>query len=163
MGTNYYLRIPSFSKRFPQLLSLELDDELANALRRLIGPDEDTELHIGKRSSGWVFGLHVFTEQERRESRLDFDLPTCLSEWIELFMKFPIEDEYGNKLNEAELLGIILAGSGNVWSLLGMVPLGQMMDFGIHPAGLAMHRRGSNVVGQSPNGEPYTLFSGVFS
>lgn len=79
MGTNYYVTLPS------------TEDE-----------EEPIKLHIGKSSSGWVFALRTYPES--------VDKPKTLADWRKLLKanELTIEDEYGNRLNYASMLGRII-------------------------------------------------------
>ena len=63
-----------------------------------INTKKDGELHIGKRSVGWYFILHIYPEKNINE----------LVDWTSLFGQGEIFDEYGNKLDKEEMLEIIL-------------------------------------------------------
>lgn len=54
--------------------------------------------HIGKSSAGWYFSLHVYPEKGIKE----------LDDWLPLFLKEKIVDEYGKPINIVEMLGVIL-------------------------------------------------------
>jgi hypothetical protein len=75
MGTNYYLR------RKPCKECKRLEDEL----------------HIGKSSAGWCFGLHVIPEEGLSN----------LKDWVEKWKEGTIFDEYGRQIKHLEMLDII--------------------------------------------------------
>ena len=56
------------------------------------------KLHIGKRSIGWYFILHIYPEKDINE----------LIDLISLFGQGEIFDEYGHKIDEEKMLEIIL-------------------------------------------------------
>jgi len=74
MGTNYYLK----PKKFLFFESQE-------------------QIHIGKSSAGWCFGLHVYPEQNIND----------LDDWKPLFKKGNIYDEYGNKISYDKMIDVI--------------------------------------------------------
>ncbi len=59
------------------------------------------EIHIGKSSGGWCFGLHVKTPGS------DENLPENLMEWEELFKNNEIVNEYGEIITKEEMMDII--------------------------------------------------------
>ena len=59
------------------------------------------EVHIGKSSGGWCFGLRVYPER---------DINT-LNDWEHKLSGETITNEYGDKLNLAELLLVLQARS----------------------------------------------------
>lgn len=86
MGTNYYLRQPSCS-------------QCGHA---------PADLHIGKSSSGWNFGLRIYPKDAG-------DPDVCLKlwgvdeiceldDWRPLFDRFPIFDEYGKPVAVADMI-----------------------------------------------------------
>ena len=75
MGTNYYLRQP----KCPHC-----------------GRD-GAELHIGKSSGGWNFGLRIYdSDNEERLKPFGVKAILELDDWRPLFQKFEIYDEYGD-------------------------------------------------------------------
>lgn len=61
-------------------------------------------LHIGKKSVGYKFTLHVFKDRE--------DGPTNLHEWTEKFREFGvfIEDEMGKRVTKEKILDMLADG-----------------------------------------------------
>ena len=59
--------------------------------------DRSEKIHIGKSSVGWCFSLHVIPENQI----------TNLDDWIALFDKHPIADEYKSQISKDEMLEII--------------------------------------------------------
>lgn len=55
------------------------------------------ELHIGKSSAGWVFGLNTHPEHGLES----------LDDWLAAFINHPIKDEYGRAINAREMQRII--------------------------------------------------------
>ena len=55
------------------------------------------KLHIGKSSAGWCFALHVIPEEGIRD----------LDDWIKIWKKGKIRDEYGRKIKFEEMIQII--------------------------------------------------------
>ncbi len=78
MGTNYYLRYPK-CKHCGQ---------------------RPKDLHIGKSSAGWCFGLHVYPE--------DASLPQNSDDWEKLFDTYQIFDEYGEEISVCGMMETIL-------------------------------------------------------
>ena len=58
----------------------------------------DEELHIGKSSVGWCFSLHVYPDQSIND----------LKDWIELFKKYKIKNEYGDHIKSKDMQSIIV-------------------------------------------------------
>jgi hypothetical protein len=89
MGTNYYLRTPPCPHCGHQ----------------------KSELHIGKSSAGWNFGLHVYPNVDGvDESRLrPFGAEKIeeLDDWRPLFEKFLIFDEYDRPVTVEDMLTTI--------------------------------------------------------
>ena len=86
MGTNYYVR---------------LDVEVCEACNRPLD-DSDEELHIGKSSAGWCFGLHVIPE---------LGLNTWL-DWETYLKDKLIFNEYQDQLTLAALKGVVTQREG---------------------------------------------------
>lgn len=80
MGTNYYLRFPD-----------------TNRCDHCGRSDKGETLHIGKSSGGWCFGLRVYPE------RGIYDLP----DWLPLFDRGRIYNEYGDETPTADMLKTI--------------------------------------------------------
>ena len=91
MGTNLYLHGPACKA----------------CARDLTEP-----LHIGKRSAGWVFALHLRSPDELFP--YEGNVPATLAEWVELFETegFTIVDEYGVNWTPAAALLVINDGVG---------------------------------------------------
>lgn len=85
MGTNYYLRTPACPS---------------------CGHSEH-ELHVGKSSDGWLFGLRIYPTDDGRLAAFGVTEIRELDDWRPLFEKFPIYDEYGRRVEAVELLAII--------------------------------------------------------
>ncbi len=89
MGTNYYLRSPACSQcgHVP------------------------AELHIGKSSAGWNFGLRIYPliagEQDERLSGFGVAAITELDDWRPLFERFSIVDEYDRMISATEMIEVI--------------------------------------------------------
>ena len=89
MGTNYYLRQPPCSQcgHMP------------------------AEIHVGKSSAGWNFGLRVYPkigeEPDERLKSFGVDQVCELDDWRALFDRFPIFDEYGAVVSAADMREII--------------------------------------------------------
>jgi hypothetical protein len=77
MGTNYYL---------------ELEDNVEDCPH--CGQDYNPKLHIGKSSAGWCFSLHVIPESGINS----------LYDWMELFKKGKIFDEYDEEIPVEQML-----------------------------------------------------------
>ena len=60
--------------------------------------------HIGKRSSGWTFALHIYPDEGINS----------IEDWKLIFDDKSIVDEYGNMFSAAEMVDIIEQGVGNV-------------------------------------------------
>lgn len=86
MGTNYYLK-------------LDGNDKCEHCGRS----DSGETFHIGKSSAGWCFSLHVIPERGIND----------LCDWLPLFDKGQIEDEYGTQISIAEMIDKI---SNRSWS-----------------------------------------------
>lgn len=80
MGTNYYLKT-------------EPDKTCDHCGHTVKGET----LHIGKSSGGWCFALHVMPERGIND----------LEDWLALFERETIEDEYGRPCSAAEMLSVI--------------------------------------------------------
>jgi hypothetical protein len=85
MGTNYYLRTPAC----------------------VSCGHHKHELHIGKSSGGWFFGLRIYLAGDDKLEAFGVAEIRELDDWRPLFEKFPIYDEYGEKVEPAELLAAI--------------------------------------------------------
>lgn len=89
MGTNYYLRQPPCSQC----------------------GHRGAELHIGKSSAGWNFGLRIYPkiseEPDQRLKSFGVDQICELNDWGTLFERFPIFDEYGVAVSPAAMHEII--------------------------------------------------------
>ena len=85
MGTNYYLRQPPCSQC----------------------GHTPAELHIGKSSGGWNFGLRIYPKTHDAPDdrlRLFGAVEICeLDDWLPLFERFPIFDEYGDRISAADM------------------------------------------------------------
>jgi hypothetical protein len=81
MGTNYYLH------------------RVENMCDHCGRADEDTTIHIGKSSGGWVFLLHV-----------GGDAPRTLMEWVKQIIDPDVEirNEYGDVIDPTYMLRTIL-------------------------------------------------------
>ncbi len=89
MGTNYYLKTqPPCPHCF-----------------RPYG-DEGRGLHIGKSSAGWVFGLHVYPADER-EILPGIESIEDLPDWLPLFEKYGVINEYGATCTPAYMIDVI--------------------------------------------------------
>ena len=93
MGTNYYLR---------QTPCSQCGHVLA-------------ELHIGKSSAGWNFGLRIYPKIDGKpNARLKLwstDEICELDDWRPLFDHFPIFDEYDRPVSVADMIATIAARS----------------------------------------------------
>jgi len=89
MGTNYYLR--------------------GNPACPHCGRCPDQGLHIGKSSSGWTFGLRVYTDDAWRVADFAAGIGQIhtLADWLPLFDRFGVLDEYGDEVEAAEMIEII--------------------------------------------------------
>jgi hypothetical protein len=58
---------------------------------------EDKELHIGKSSAGWCFGLHIYPDEGISN----------LKDWTEQWENGFIFDEYGKQVSSLRMLDII--------------------------------------------------------
>ncbi len=85
MGTNYYLRTPAC----PHC------------------GHHGAELHIGKSSGGWNFGLRIYPKGGDALEAFGVSKIEELDDWRPLFEKFPIYDEYGDKVEPTRLLATI--------------------------------------------------------
>ncbi len=89
MGTNYYLRLPACAHcgHVP------------------------AELHVGKSSSGWNFGLRIYPKiDDAPDDRLkgfNVDEIRELDDWRPLFERFPIFDEYNCYVTPTEMISEI--------------------------------------------------------
>lgn len=119
MGTNYYLRLPG-----------------TNACKHCGRSDNAEDLHIGKSSHGWCFSLHVIPERGIND----------LDDWLPLFERYLIRDEYGEAITPREMLNIITK-RGNPRGAAVHSPEWYASN-GAEPGpnGLARHRIGSHCV-----------------
>lgn len=62
----------------------------------------DRELHIGKSSMGWVFGLHIIPEKGING----------LDDWKKFWKNKTIKNEYGDFITQEEMLDIITNRKG---------------------------------------------------
>ena len=90
MGTNYYLRQPPCSQC----------------------GHSGAELHVGKSSAGWNFGLRIYpkigeTVDERLKS-FGVDQICELEDWHVIFERFPIFNEYGDSISSVSMREIIV-------------------------------------------------------
>lgn len=85
MGTNYYLRTPPCSQC----------------------GHSGFELHIGKSSVGWNFGLRIYPNDPERLDPFGVIAVRELDDWKPLFEAFPIYDEYGDKIEATVMLQYI--------------------------------------------------------
>jgi hypothetical protein len=89
VGTNYYLRQPAcpHCKLVP------------------------SELHIGKASAGWNFGLRIYPkvdgEPDERLKPWSIDAIGELEDWRSLFDRFEIYNEYDQIITPADMLATI--------------------------------------------------------
>lgn len=86
MGTNFYLRQP-------------VCPHCGNAA--------GADLHIGKASGGWNFGLRIYPlvdgKQDDRLKSFGVESICELVDWLPLFERFPIFDEYDRPVDPAEM------------------------------------------------------------
>jgi hypothetical protein len=129
MGTNYYIRDVS---------------EICQHCKQ----PQSTDYHIGKRSSGWVFSLHVTD-----------DIPT-LSEIQSLWEYRQIEDEYGNVLSADKMLEIIKTPSTLPTALRASLISTPTTPHGIWDDKLQAYRPTHNVHSQE---DTYTCLNYAFS
>jgi hypothetical protein len=158
MGTNFYFRKP-----------------LANYCEHCGRSDPPKELHIGKSSAGWCFGLHVYPEQGIH----------TLGDWEAIWPNGTIFDEYGDELSHSTMLQVITGRvSKKDWNSDWWAPrpFGTTLDgkpfvlsgydseADFHrsnhsergPNGLLRHRiDGSHCIGHGPG--PYDYIVGDFS
>lgn len=85
MGTNYYLHHPP-----------------KNKCEHCGREDQEEPLHIGKSSAGWVFALHIIPEMGVND----------LEDWLPLFRRGTIKNEYGDTLTDDDMVTIILRRFG---------------------------------------------------
>ena len=146
MGTNYYLRL-----------------DVCGHCKR-----PERELHIGKSSCGWCFGLHTVDD-----SWDDSIVIKSLADWKEWFAKpgTEIYDEYGKQITPEAMLGTISERSGysngkKVWD---KKPHGYDSWGHFHaqnhsepgPNGLLRHRIGEHCLAHGDG--TYDLIPGEFS
>ena len=86
MGTNYYLRQPPCAHC----------------------GHVSAELHIGKSSAGWNFGLRIYPkigdEPDERLKSFGVDEILELDDWRSLFERYAIFDEYDESVSVAEMI-----------------------------------------------------------
>lgn len=96
MSTNYYLKRALVCPHCHTLVG-----------RHFFGTDSDSEegLHIGKRNAGWAFALHVYPDGQASipGDVVGFSI-NDLADWLPLFVKYGIVDEYGRDVTPAELI-----------------------------------------------------------
>jgi hypothetical protein len=85
MGTNYYLRRPAKRAAFGRVY--------------VTSETKPDDLHIGKSSAGWCFGLRVYPGEP--------DKPQNLDEWRAAFAMGTIVDEYGSECTATEMIRCI--------------------------------------------------------
>lgn len=89
MGTNYYLRQPPCSQC----------------------SHVSAELHIGKSSAGWNFGLRIYPKIDGKPNALlklwGTDEICELDDWRPLFDRFPIVDEYERPVTVNDMITTI--------------------------------------------------------
>ena len=106
MGTNYYLRQPPCTQC----------------------GHTAAELHIGKSSGGWNFGLRIYPKiDEAPDERLKsfgVDQICELEDWLVLFERFPIADEYGQIVSLADMR-VIIADRTHPQGLLSRLTAGR--------------------------------------
>ena len=88
MGTNYYIH-------------LELEPKLCPHCGEVVDRPVE-ELHIGKSSYGWCFGLHVIPEKGINS----------LEDWTRIWGDSSIWDEYQHPVSHEEMLEIITEREG---------------------------------------------------
>ena len=117
MGTNYYL--VDKSQICPHC-----------------GHNPNPELHIGKSSAGWHFGLHVYPDMQPKV--LGGKSLLTLDDWIKLFdcPNVEIKDEYGAVISKEDMLDCIKnrGRSERPMDIMGDIP--RMMARGICEWGL---------------------------
>lgn len=90
MGTNYYLRQRACSQ---------------------CGHASNDQLHIGKSSAGWNFGLRIYPkvngEPDFQVERWGVDAICELADWLVLFDCYPIFDEYGDAVSADDMVANI--------------------------------------------------------
>lgn len=86
MGTNYYL--------------MKSEAGVCEHCGQAKQPAE--ELHIGKSSAGWCFSLHVMPEDGIND----------LADWLPLFEKYPICNEYGETISAETMREVITCRAG---------------------------------------------------
>lgn len=93
------------------------------------------EIHIGKSSVGWCFSLRIYPD----------DKIDSLQDWLALFAKHPIRNEYGDSVSAETMLACITERS--------------------HPRGLSRHVFGDGCYGRRsrPGDGTYDLIEGEFS
>lgn len=75
---------------------LDENDSIVKDFSYLSGAIQVTALHIGKRSWGWTFGMHVYPE-----------LVETYDQWVQLMPYGTIKDEYRDLLTTSQMLEII--------------------------------------------------------
>lgn len=89
MSTNYYLK------------NLSVCPHCGSDLASAPEADPADGLHLGKSSAGWCFALRVYPEGEGEHVIKD------LVDWIPLFIKFGVVDEYGSDISTEGMIRII--------------------------------------------------------
>jgi hypothetical protein len=82
MGTNFYVRTPSCKEACEHCRESDLT-------------------HLGKSSAGWKFSF-------RHHGGFGREGASALSNWLDLARSGPIEDEYGQPVELAELLTLVM-------------------------------------------------------
>lgn len=75
---------------------LREDDSVVKGFSYETGPIKVKALHIGKRSWGWRFGLHVYP-----------DLINSYHDWLEILPYGTIKNEYGEAIRKSQMVEII--------------------------------------------------------
>ena len=90
MGTNYYLKLPACPH---------------------CGRRDNSDLHIGKSSAGWNFGLRIYPKiHDQPDYRLQpFGIEEILElkDWRPLFDRFSIFDEYDRQVTAEDMIACI--------------------------------------------------------
>ena len=112
MGTNYYLRHP----KCPTCGHARGD------------------LHIGKSSAGWYFGLRIYPNGGDQLETFGVEKICELDDWRPLFEKFEIYDEYGTRVHVFDMLSTI-AERAHTKGLLSRLTAGpeHMGPYGFEP------------------------------
>lgn len=126
MGTNFYLK----KAAVPACSHCGRDEEPA-----------DEWLHIGKSSAGWCFALRVYPElNEDNARKLGISAINDLPDWIPLFERYGIVDEYGRDVSTQAMISKITERD--------------------HPRGLRRHAPSDSC---RPGNGTYDLIVGEFS